>query len=219
MQDQVAPETAITLHWPGRAPIELSGYAMDVESLVLGEAWLHCCAPDEEPRILSKEGETYYLGPKPRSMRATASWDGALAPRTVLRGMSTLLDAAGYWWETGCFHRAGLWDPKAEQEGAFLVTVEDIPRHNCIDRLAGWSLLRRRPMGDLALFVSARTTASLMKKVVLLGVSVLCTRAAPTTMGLEMAKAHGISLAAYVKPSRFTIFHDPEGRFAGGDMA
>ncbi len=212
-EDQVAPESTITLRWPGMEPILLSGYAMDMEPLVLGDALLHLCAVDEEPSIISREENDFTLTPRPLTKRQARHWTGTLSPSVVLQGMSQLLDSPGFWWETGCFHRAGLWDPEA---GEFLVRVEDIPRHNCIDRLAGWGLLQRRSLGDLVLFISARVTASLMNKAARLGPKVICTRAAPTSMGLAMAQEQDISVAAYVKPNRFTIFHDPQGRFEGG---
>ncbi|MCA1945861.1 MAG: formate dehydrogenase accessory sulfurtransferase FdhD [Desulfovibrio sp.] len=214
MEDLVAPETPVTLRWAGsREAIRLSAYAVDLPTLALGHALLHCCAEGELPEIVSHDGFDLTLAPRPGTRPALRPWRGPLAPQTALAAMSALLDAPGFWMETGCFHRAGLWDPAL---GRFLVTVEDIPRHNCVDRLAGWGLQTGRSLTDLVLCISARTTSSLMEKIVRLGTPVVCTRAAPTSLGLDLARAHGITLAAYVKPTRLSVFHDPQQRIAGG---
>jgi FdhD protein len=118
---------------------------------------------------------------------------------------------AGNWEATGCFHRAGILDPGA---GRFLKVVEDIGRHNCMDRLAGWMLAAGAAPSGLALFASCRFTASLLAKVVRAGFGLAVSRSALTTAALDLARSQGLALAGFAREGRFTVFHDPAGVIA-----
>lgn len=213
MEDVVTPEAAMRVLLPGGETLSLTAYPQDLETLALGAAALHRAGEAVRPVLRSRDGQDFQVDFVPSPLPAPRVWAGPLPPEDVLLAMDRLLGGDGLWEGTGCFHRAGLWDPASR---SFLAMAEDIPRHNCLDRLAGWLLSaeegRARHAGDLALFVSARATASLFGKVVRLGVPVFCTRAAPTGGGLAMARSRGVALAAFVKRRRFTVFLDPHGR-------
>lgn len=88
-----------------------------------------------------------------------------MTPDAIVKHMDAFLTLEGscplLWESTGCFHRAGMFDPKT---GAFLRLAEDIGRHNCLDRLAGWACLNGIDPAETVLFVSARITSSLYAK-------------------------------------------------------
>ena len=126
-------------------------------------------------------------------------------PKDVLQAMDAFIEAEGLWESTGCFHRAGVY---AMQGGALLTRVEDIGRHNCVDRLAGWSVLNRIPLSDKALLVSARMTSSLCAKAIRAGFPVIVSRSAVTTAAIAMAREAGVTLIGFARTQeqRFTVF-------------
>lgn len=146
-----------------------------------------------------------------------------MTPDAIVKHMDAFLTLEGscplLWESTGCFHRAGMFDPKT---GAFLRLAEDIGRHNCLDRLAGWACLNGIDPAETVLFVSARITSSLYAKARRAGFSFLISRSAVTSTPVEMARqqnrlhpAHPVTVVGFCRPreERLTVFAG-EGRIA-----
>ena len=129
----------------------------------------------------------------------------------LLQAMGDFMGLPGRWEETGCFHRAAFSLPDGD---GFLHCVEDIGRHNCIDRLAGWALCQERSLAEGLLFISARATASLVLKAFKAGFTVVVSRSAVTTAGVELARKAGLTLLGFARNERFTVFTDPAGVFS-----
>ena len=127
----------------------------------------------------------------------------------LLQAMDSFIDEEGLWDSTGCFHKAGVYCLDSKQ---LLHKVEDIARHNCIDRLAGWAALNGIFLGNKALLVSARLTRSLCLKALRAGFPLLVSRSAVTTAAVELAKAANATLVGFArtKEQRFTVFIDSQ---------
>ena len=152
-----------------------------------------------------------------RSPEADSSACPALNPETLLGLMDRFIARPGPWDETGCFHRLGLWRLDAPRPELVHV-AEDIGRHNCLDRLAGW-LLRQRPRlpaEAFGLLLSARVTASLYAKARRAGFTVLVSRSAVSSAAVDAALTEGVTLVGFCRPreGRFTVFADSRSRFA-----
>ena len=124
----------------------------------------------------------------------------------VLRAMDAFIEAEGLWDTTGCFHRAGVYDIGDQR---LLTRAEDIGRHNCIDRLAGWSLMTGTALSDKVLLVSARMTSSLCAKIIRAGFPIIVSRSAVTTAAIKMAEEAQVTLLGFARSQehRFTVFH------------
>lgn len=127
----------------------------------------------------------------------------------LLLAMDSFIDEQGLWENTGCFHRAGIYCPKSKK---LLHKVEDIARHNCIDRLTGWAALHEVSLGDKILLVSARLTQSLCAKALRAGFPILVSRSAVTTAAVGFAEKAGATLVGFArtKEGRFTVFTDSQ---------
>jgi len=131
--------------------------------------------------------------------------------------MAEFIHAPGLWDGTGCYHRAALLHAAT---GRVARVAEDIGRHNCLDRLAGHIALSGGSAltvpAEHILYVTARISASLYCKARRLGVSCIVSRAAVSAASIEMARQQGVSLIGFCRPDemRFTVFSDPQGRFA-----
>lgn len=215
LEDVIAPEEVLRLHWPECPPKELLAYPDGGSAwlrLALGHALLEFCKPGELPALLQHEGANYHLAPvqTPEGQTEDSPARGfpPLSGQELLQRMGEFIQAAGKWEHTGCFHRMALYAPL---EGRFVAQVEDIGRHNCVDRLAGYCLERNLAPGNLALFASARATGSLAVKAVRAGFALMISRSAVTTAGLQRAEEGGLTLLGFAREIRFTVFADPKG--------
>ncbi|THB69240.1 MAG: formate dehydrogenase [Desulfovibrio sp.] len=215
--DVVTPEEPVFLEWPGRNPIKLWAFSEDLERLVLGHALLECCGPGEIPVIAARAGNAFILAPKPDPRRHEPPNHRQLLPEQVLAAMRDFIAYKGRWEDTGCFHRMGALDPET---GAFPHMAEDIGRHNCVDRMAGWALDQGRDPAGLVLCVSARTTASLMHKILRAGFRCVISKSAATTAGMDMALAHNATLVGFARGTRFTVYVNSSRTISirGGDI-
>ncbi len=129
----------------------------------------------------------------------------------LLDAMRAFMGEEGLWDGTGCFHRAGVYDPV---QGRLLRRAEDIGRHNCIDRLAGWAAREGVDLAPRLLLVSARVTASLFAKARRAGFSFVVSRSAVTTASVDMATEQGVTLVGFARDreERFTVFADAGGK-------
>jgi len=211
--DEAAHEIPLLLDVEGMGTKKLWAFPDGLGDLALGHALLDLRA---DAALLPSIEE---LGPRefrvrfaPGSLADATPWPGALTPGDILTGAARFMDMAGRWDATGCFHRAAVYDPSGKR---FIHHVEDIGRHNCLDRLAGWALSSGLPLGGQVLFVTARATASLVGKAVRSGYSAMISRSAVTTAGVDTAREAGMTLAGFSRENRFSVFTDPHGRIAG----
>lgn len=216
-EDTVTPEARLNLFWPGSEPVRLWAFPEGLERLVTGHALLELCSPGQVPALERREGFDFTLRAEPEAATPPPpeSAPVSIGPERVLGAMSWFIESGGRWDATGCFHRAAVYDPSP---GNFVMHAEDIGRHNCIDRLAGWSVETGQPLAGSVLFVSARATASLVAKAVRAGFSAMVSRSAVTTAGIETAAGAGMSLAGFARTARFTVFADANGLFRGAGL-
>ena len=211
IQDPVSSEIRICINWKERR-YYLWSFPRDLEDLVLGHAALDLCTQDEVPEHVSMDGTSFTLQPAAASKPAISPahpWQ--MTPDTLLATMNTFLDRDGFFKTTGCFHRMSAYSPAS---GEILTFVEDIGRHNCVDRLAGWALRTAMPLHDLVLFCSSRVTGSLMHKISKAGFGAVISRSATTRAAINLALDRGITLVGFTRTTRFTVFCDPKNRIA-----
>ena len=140
---------------------------------------------------------------------------GSISAPALLEIMRSFLDDPGRYAGTGCFHRMALLRlADGPDEPQLVHMVEDIGRHNCLDRLVGYAVLRGLAPEDYALLLSARVTASLYTKARRAGFSFLAGRAAVTRAALHKAMEQKVTLVGFCRPEngRLTVFSDSRQR-------
>ena len=204
IDDAVSPEEPVYVSWSGSS-CRLWAWPDDLEPLAIGHVLLdrRHLGPEAGPSPFRMSGSVRAVSVPPgidakhafavelKRMEKKGHDETpsiVMTPDAIVKHMDAFLTLEGscplLWESTGCFHRAGMFDPKT---GAFLRLAEDIGRHNCLDRLAGWACLNGIDPAETVLFVSARITSSLYAKARRAGFSFLISRSAVTSTPVEMA--------------------------------
>ncbi|GGA16274.1 formate dehydrogenase accessory sulfurtransferase FdhD [Neptunicoccus cionae] len=84
-----------------------------------------------------------------------------------------------------------------------LVYMEDVGRHNAVDKIAGWMLSEKVEGGDKIMYTTGRLTSEMVIKCALMGIPVLVSRSGFTAWGVEIAQQVGLTLIGRMRGKRF----------------
>lgn len=84
-----------------------------------------------------------------------------------------------------------------------LVYMEDVGRHNAVDKIAGW-MFKNKTKGDNKIFyTTGRLTSEMVIKTVMMGIPILVSRSGFTASGVELARQAGLTLIGRARGKRF----------------
>ncbi|RED12696.1 formate dehydrogenase accessory sulfurtransferase FdhD [Pontivivens insulae] len=84
-----------------------------------------------------------------------------------------------------------------------LVYMEDVGRHNAVDKIAGWMRMERVSAQGKMLYTTGRLTSEMVIKTALMGIPVLASRSGFTAWGVEIARDVGLTLIGRMRGQRF----------------
>ena len=84
-----------------------------------------------------------------------------------------------------------------------LVYMEDVGRHNAVDKIAGWMHQNGETGADKIFYTTGRLTSEMVIKTVRMGIPVLVSRSGFTAWGVELARDMGVMLIGRAKGKRF----------------
>jgi FdhD protein len=100
--------------------------------------------------------------------------------------------------EAGAIHGCVL-----AQRDEPLVYMEDVGRHNAVDKIAGWMFQERVPAHDKIFYTTGRLTSEMVIKTVRMGIPILISRSGFTAWGVELARKANLTLVGRARGKRF----------------
>ena len=139
------------------------------------------------------------------------SLDGIQLPATPLRTSElyalthAINTMPSIYLEAGAIHGCVL-----AQGARVLAYLEDVGRHNAVDKISGWMALAGVTPGDKLLYTTGRLTSEMVIKSAQMGVPVVVSRSGITQMGLEVAQRVGLCAIGRATNKRFLCYANPQ---------
>jgi FdhD protein len=108
---------------------------------------------------------------------------------------------------TGGLHGAALFD----DQGKLIEVREDVGRHNAVDKLIGWALLKQRnDLGNCLMLVSGRGGFEIVQKCLVAGIPLLASVSAPSSLAVKLAREFQMTLVGFLRGKRFVVYAGEE---------
>jgi FdhD protein len=105
------------------------------------------------------------------------------------------------------------------QEDRPLIYMEDVGRHNAVDKVAGWMFRHKINGGDKVFYTTGRLTSEMVIKTARMGIPVIVSRSGFTAWGVELARQIGMTLIGRAKGKRFVALAGEERILFDQDLA
>ena len=120
----------------------------------------------------------------------------------IFRAQKSMHDQQQIFAKTGGTHAAAIFDAT----GNVIAFAEDIGRHNALDKAIGKCFLHGKKLAGHGVALSGRVSLEMAIKCARAGIELIAAISAPTTLAVDASEKNNITLCAYVRKDRLTIF-------------
>ena len=105
------------------------------------------------------------------------------------------------------------------REGTPICYMEDVGRHNAVDKIAGWMYRQGIDPADKILYTTGRLTSEMTIKTVRMGIPILVSRSGFTAWGVDLARQAGLTLVGRARGKRFAVLSGEDRIVFDQDLA
>jgi FdhD protein len=143
------------------------------------------------------------------------SWESLTEPlpdglcvdlQTIFDAMEKIRHLSKTWRITGGTHCSVILDEHGEIKSA----MEDMGRHNSVDKAVGRALLDGVDLSRCFMVVTGRLPAGMVAKAYRAGIPVLVSNTSPFSTGICLARQVNMTLAGFARPPRMMIYSAPD---------
>ncbi len=139
-----------------------------------------------------------------KATRGTSDW--RVSPERITDMMAQARMGQRLFAQTGGVHASGLFS----LDRGLVLLREDVGRHNALDKVIGASLLRGvMPLGEHLLAISGRVGYEIIQKASVAGIPFIAAVGAPTSLAVDLAMEHGITLVGFAKGGSMNVYSHP----------
>ena len=184
-KDEVALEHHLTIHLHSGGSITVSCTPTHTEELILGRRYVL-------GDLMQKE---YPPQPDGKLERAEIAM--------LFSIMESMFENPGDLFQTtGCAHSCAL-----VTDGVIRCSMEDIGRHNALDKVIGYALKNGIPIGRSIVFTSGRVSEDYLQKAVKAGFPIVVSRSAVTSGAVALAQRANVTLLGFMRKNAGNIYH------------
>ncbi len=232
LQDYVPQEISLALYHNGDRLVTLMCSPDNLRELALGFLYSSCLidSTEEVKELLIDDkhlsifiktegsgntGEKIYTSGCGKGIMLSDLPDGILGNRIeaglkvsrfqIFQMQSEFQRKSALFKETGGVHAAALADGREIK-----IFMEDIGRHNAIDKVIGKALLDDLNLKHSIMLTSGRISSEIVLKIARCGTPILVSRSAPTDQAVEMARQVNLTLIGFARGKRMNIYSATE---------
>lgn len=184
-RDEVALEHHLDIHLRSGETIQVACTPTHTEELVLGRRYLLDDLMQKEYPV--QTGETL----------------DSVEIKMLFSILEAMFENPGDLFQaTGCAHSCTL-----VTDGKIQCAMEDIGRHNALDKVIGYALKHGIPISKSIVFSSGRISQDYLEKVIKAGFKIVVSRAAVTAGAVALARKENITMLGFMRKNSGNIYH------------